>query len=293
MTGWDGVTLGWRDLVTGDDQVEVADRAAEFSEAVAAWVSHTPAAPVAAEIPDGVAVEPTVDPRSASQPTALIPASKLEVATGLREEEDLAARPAGALAREQAVALKQAAPIRTLLARTLGVHTEERAWRIGADGEEKVAAQLAKLAKKDPRWKLLHAVPVGENGSDIDHVVVGPGGVYTFNAKHHPRSRVWVGGDTFIVNGAKQPYIRNSRHEANRASRLLTAACGFPVFATGVVVPVGANSLTIKNPPTDVHVVNRMALIRWLTNRSQILDDQQIEAVFTGARRTDTWRYSR
>ncbi len=54
------------------------------------------------------------------------------------------------MARVQAVALKQAAPVRTMVARVLGVHTDERAWRIGADGEQKVAGQLAKLAKKDP-----------------------------------------------------------------------------------------------------------------------------------------------
>ena len=43
---------------------------------------------------------------------------------------------------------------------------------IGADGEEKVATQLAKAAKKDPRWRFLHAIPVGDRGSDIDHVIV-------------------------------------------------------------------------------------------------------------------------
>ena len=78
--------------------------------------------------------------------------------------DDLVQRRAGQAAREQATALKEAAPVRTFLARLLRVHTDERAWRIGADGEEKVAAQLAKLIKRDPRWRVLHAVPVGENG---------------------------------------------------------------------------------------------------------------------------------
>ncbi|MDP9431276.1 MAG: NERD domain-containing protein [Actinomycetota bacterium] len=49
--------------------------------------------------------------------------------------------------------------------------TDERAWRIGADGEKAVAARLAELGD---RWRVLHAVPVGERGSDIDHVVIGP-----------------------------------------------------------------------------------------------------------------------
>jgi hypothetical protein len=32
---------------------------------------------------------------------------------------------------------------------------------------------------------VLHAVPVGDRGSDIDHVVIGHGGVYTVNTKTH------------------------------------------------------------------------------------------------------------
>ncbi len=77
---------------------------------------------------------------------------------------DLSLNRAGAMAREQAHALKQAAPVRTFLTRALGVHNDERAWRIGADGEEKVATQLEKVLRKDPRWRILHAVPVGERG---------------------------------------------------------------------------------------------------------------------------------
>ena len=101
------------------------------------------------------------------------------------------------------------------------MHTDERAWRIGADGEEKVGSQLAKVARRDPRWRVLHAIPVGVRGSDIDHLVIGPGGVFAVNAKHHPGAKVWVGGITVTVDGFRQPYVRNSRYEANRAAKLL------------------------------------------------------------------------
>jgi len=70
------------------------------------------------------------------------------------------------------------------------------------------------------RWKVLHAIPVGENGSDID-VVIGPGGPFTINTKHHPNSAVYVGGNTFMVDGQLVPYVRNSRFEAHRTSSSL------------------------------------------------------------------------
>lgn len=209
------------------------------------------------------------------------------------EWEDLAQRQAGALAREQAVALREAAPVRSLLARVLGVHTDERAWRIGADGEQKVAAQLAKLAAKDGRWQSLHALPVGDRGSDIDHLVIGPGGVFSLNAKHHPGSKIWVGGNTLMVNGRRLPYVRNARFEAQRASRLLSETCGFPVFVRGVVVPVGADDVTIKTPPKDVSVVNRMQLVRWLRSQPDLLTADQTRTIFAAARRSTTWQPTR
>jgi hypothetical protein len=192
--------------------------------------------------------------------------------------EDLAARRPGAMARQQALALRKAAPVRTVVARLFGVDTDERAWRIGAGGEEKVGAQLAKLTRRDPRWRVLHAVPVGHNGADIDHVVIGPGGVYTLNAKHHPNAKIWVGANTFLVNGQRQPYLRNSRHEATRAARLLTAACGFPVAVTGVVVPVNADD-----------IVNRSRLASWLRSQDEVLNDTSVTAIFDAARQPATW----
>jgi hypothetical protein len=203
--------------------------------------------------------------------------------------EDLALRRPGDALRALAVDAGREAPVRTLLAQLMGMHTQERAWRLGASGEVLVAAQLDKLIRHDPRWRCLHSVPVGQNNADIDHLVIGPGGVFTLNAKNHPSARIWVAGDTFMVNGQRAPYVRNSRHEAVRASRLLTAACGFPVRASGVVVPVNAGDLTIERPPADVVVVNRRRLGGWLGCRPQILDVYVVDAIFERARRSVTW----
>jgi hypothetical protein len=93
-----------------------------------------------------------------------------------------------------------------------------------------------------------------------------------------------------MVNGQRQPYLRNSRHEAERASKLLAAATGLPVVVTGVVVVVGVDDLVIKQAPGDVHVVSRMRLVKWLQAHPEMLDATTIEAVFQTARRTTTWQ---
>lgn len=203
---------------------------------------------------------------------------------------DLAGVRAGAAARERAIAERKAqGTVRHVLARVLGAKTDERAWRIGADGEEAVAGHLDSLGAQ---WRILHSVRVGERGADIDHVVIGPGGVFTVNAKNHPRASIWVGGDTFMVNGHRVPYVRNSRHEAKRASRLLTQHVGFPVPVRGLVAVVGAQrGFTIKSQPADgaVTVVSCRRLRRYFRSQPQRLSLREIDAIHEAARRPTTW----
>lgn len=202
---------------------------------------------------------------------------------------DLALRQPGQAARAQAVALRQAAPVRTFLARMLAVKTQERAWRIGANGEVRVGGLLMALAQQDPRWHVLHAIPIGTAGSDIDHVAIGPAGVFTLNTKHHPSAKIWVGGNTLMINGQRQDYVRNSRFEAKRTAKLLSSACGLPVPVFGVIVIMGAQSLTIREQPEDVRVVARRRLVRWLSTLPATMDQPTVEHVFAMARRSTTW----
>lgn len=253
-------------------------------------VAQDPALPAPAPVP-APAPPPTV--KRAAEPVAA-PTPVIEPTDEPTDEPDwtdLAAIRAGAAAREQALALKQAAPVKTFLARALGVKTDERAWRIGADGEEEVAARLRKLGDD---WKVLHAIPVGENGSDIDHVVIGPGGVFTINTKHHPNSSVWVGGNTVLIDGHRVPYVRNSRYEAKRTSKFLTTALGgVPVLTTGLIVVMGAREgFKVKSQPPDgdVIVLTRREVAKWLAKRPVVLTNPHVEAVFEVARRSDTWR---
>lgn len=150
-----------------------------------------------------------------------------------------------------------------------------------------MAIQLQKLG---PDWRVLHAVPVGTKGSDIDHVLIGPPGVFTLNAKHHPHGNVWVYYDAFAVNGQKYPYIRNSRFEARRASKLLARAVGSAVDVHGVVVVVGAHrGFTIKHQPNDVRVVGRNQLASWLSKLPRQQSQADVELIYHFARKSATW----
>ena len=232
----DGAKVGWWDLMTDCGHAESPELLADLEDAVRTWRSK---AGGGAETGD---------------------AAPGPVPTERAAWTDLAEHRPGAAVRAQAVAAREAAPVRSTLARVLRVHTQERAWRIGAEGEEKVAAQLDRLARKHPGWRFLHAVPVGNRGADIDHIAIGPAGVFTINAKNHPGSKIWVGGDVLMVDGHRHAYVRNSRHEAARAARLLSAATGIEVPVSGLVVPVNAANVAVKQQPDDVTVVPRRRL---------------------------------
>jgi hypothetical protein len=162
-----------------------------------------------------------------------------------------------------------------------------RPWYRGALGELAVGEVLAELG---PDWRVLHAVPVGQRGSDIDHVVVGPGGVFTLNTKNHSGQDVWVAGRTFMVAGQRAPHIRNSEHEASRAAKLLSAAVGRPVPVRPVLVVVSPRKLTVREEPREVAVVTAARLLRWLHKRDEVLTPAEVEDVAAAATRPETWR---
>ena len=201
---------------------------------------------------------------------------------------DLAGNAAGGGAQAKADELRRQAPVRTLVARVLGVHTDERAWRVGARGERIVADELGKLGEG---WSVLHDIAVGTRNANIDHVVVGPGGVFTVNAKFHAGKAVWVGGDTVLIDGHRQPYVRNARHEAARASRLLSAAYGRQVPVTGIVA-VLAQSWTVKAQPADGAVlVLRPSMVRRLVQTLPVCSDSdEVDRLVMCARRSTTWQ---
>jgi hypothetical protein len=172
------------------------------------------------------------------------------------------------------------------LGRVLRVHNDERAWRVGADCEEEVAWRLRKLPDG---WRILHAIPIGEKASDIDHLIVGPGGVFTLNTKNHSSGKVWVAQNSFLVNGQKMDYHRNSRHEAKRATKLLSAACTFNVPVTPVIV-VMAQSIKVKAKPEGVEVVGRKQITKWLSGRPPALTPEMVDRIYHHARRDITWR---
>jgi len=207
-------------------------------------------------------------------------------------EATLTARVAGQSVIETLLRSREAAPERSTLARLLGVSpltAEERRWYSGAVGETITGRMLARLPDT---WTVLHAVPIGVGTSDVDHIVIGPGGVFTINTKHHFGQSIWVGARTLLVAGTQQPYLRNSEYEAERATVTLSRILPAHVDVTPVIAFVHPKSLTIKSRPLVVSVLEAHTLVRWLLRRPVVLTPDQSALIALVAADPTTWHSS-
>lgn len=199
--------------------------------------------------------------------------------------QDLATNAAGSAVAEQAALLRPGL-LQRWVAWLSGQRTAATSWEVGARGERIVGRRLERLRASG--WHVLHSIPLA-SGADIDHLVIGPGGVFTINTKHHRGARVSVTGDWVRVNGYQYPYVRNARHEAAAAARRLGGALGRPVEVRGVVAFVGAGSLKVRQAPADVMVTSDVAVRSLLASRPPVLGPDVADAVFQVARRSQIW----
>ena len=109
------------------------------------------------------------------------------------------------------------------------------------------------------------------------------------HTKNHSGQPVWVAGRTLMVAGRKTRHLYNAAHEAARASKLLTAAAGFPVNVTAVVVIVEPKTLTIKACPEQAVVVTDAQLPRWLRTASPVLAWAELTRISAVAGKPGTW----
>ncbi|WP_166788408.1 nuclease-related domain-containing protein [Cryobacterium sp. TMS1-13-1] len=180
-------------------------------------------------------------------------------------------------------------PPRTRFARFWGVSplaADSVAWYRGAQGEIEVGRILSRLP---PEWRVFHALPIGEADADIDHLVIGPGGIFTINTKHHRGKKIWIAERAFLVNGHKQPYLRNSKFEATRVTKILHERMPQLPPVQAVIALVSPASITIKKQPEEVKILDAYNLRRWLLKRPVILAEAELVELAAIVDAPETW----
>jgi hypothetical protein len=203
---------------------------------------------------------------------------------------DLTTNTAGGGAARKAAETAEGVPVMLrALERVAGVHNERRAWEKGAKGERKAGRHLAKLERHG--YLVLHDITVGTRGANIDHVVVGPSGVWVIDSKNVTCRKVHVWRYTLKVNGYKTRYLTAMRRQKAIASERLSAAVGFDVPVEGAIAFVGDTEVVRHKPAVDAVTGNILGIVRTLKKkpRHPDLTDRQIDQIKDAARKPETW----
>jgi hypothetical protein len=166
------------------------------------------------------------------------------------------------------------------------------AWRRSSVAERRTEAQLRKLERRG--YRTLHARAIPDSEAQIDHLVVGPTGVYAVDSEKWDRRlpiRVQSGKKLFHGPFDQKARLTEAKWEASRAGELISKSFGREV----AVVP----SLAIYGPPVpwkimtirgvDVYQGDRAR--RWITKRERALTDAEIDRIYEIAARELPARY--
>jgi hypothetical protein len=98
---------------------------------------------------------------------------------------------------------------------------EARAWRQGAVGERRTARLLGPLERQG--WAILHDLALPGSRANIDHLMIGPGGVLVIDSKQY-RGRLRLDSSGWLWHGGYPlaPALRAVDFEADQAARVLT-----------------------------------------------------------------------
>ena len=100
---------------------------------------------------------------------------------------------------------------------------DTRAWRRGAAGERRTARLLAPLERHG--WAVLHDLAIPGSTANIDHLVIGPGGVVVIDSKQY-RGRLQVDAYGMVWHGRHLlvSVLRKVLWEADQADEVLGVA---------------------------------------------------------------------
>ena len=173
-------------------------------------------------------------------------------------------------------------------ARRLSNRTE-RAEHAAMKQEQRIRDELTDLPAG---WFVLHSPDVGElwndgsDSTDVDHVAIGPGGVFAIEVQHRTDAKVWVSEHELTIDGQNSGDLRRARTQARRSSGRLSDACGFAVTVQAVLVLIGAGTMQTLSRPAEVHVRTEHDLRDWLCRQPSRLDAEAITLIHERVRRT-------
>jgi hypothetical protein len=155
--------------------------------------------------------------------------------------------------------------------------------------QRRTRRQLNKLGRAG--YRAMHARPIPESQDQIDHLVVGPAGVFAIDSENwDKRLAVRTKKGTQLWHGpfSKKDRLLHALWEAQRAADLLTEATGKPVSVRAAMAVYGPRIPWDVATIRDVDVFSGPRLRKYLRRRARNgevrpLTDAEIERIFKAA----------
>lgn len=196
-------------------------------------------------------------------------------------------RVAGQSAMFQVVSAQHHAQPQSGLGRFFGITpltAEARGWYRGALGELLVGDVLENLGQ---RWDVLHDLPLER--TSLDHLVIGPGGVFTVRTANCNGMDVVIDGDELVVVGEIRHDILLARMEAVEVSQILSAAAGRSISVQPLLVVVEPRRLIVRSEVADVGIISSSDLERALCGLPGIMSGDEVASISDIADLDATW----
>lgn len=154
--------------------------------------------------------------------------------------------------------------------------------KLGRDGERIVGQGLEKLREKG--YRVFHDVIDAERGFNIDHIVVGPVGVFTVETKTVSKKggvqKIERVGDNVRIDGFfpdRNP-LEQAKSQAYWLEDFILELTGIKTKVKPVVIYPGW-FVESQQRGTDVWVLNEKAFPTFLQNEEVILDKEKIDYI--------------
>jgi hypothetical protein len=151
------------------------------------------------------------------------------------------------------------------------------AWQIGADGEVRTGRLLESLEADG--FRVLHDRKIpGARTANIDHIVIGPPGIYVIETKSYSGSLQIRGGEVFVAGRRKNGWIDEVNREAEAVRRALAdevAAHGWTV--TGIICLHRADLPWFRSEVRGVRIVSGKDLVKRLRKADPVLSPADVD----------------
>ena len=152
-------------------------------------------------------------------------------------------------------------------------------YQVGAWGEERTAKVIEPLLSRG--WVILH--DLNRIKSNLDHVLVGPGGVFVLDTKNSPGTATANGDQLTLTSPDGKPFTsdakaRQARGQGFELNRVLRQRCGLHPWVSAVVV-------LWADFPARAVAGNRMSyvhgdhLVEWLSGQRACLNADQVAQI--------------